>query len=124
MLAFLEKIATGFWATIWRVVALITPFFTQARYLKGVGRGLLWVLPITLVAATLVGLWWLNNYPLKLYEYVPSQISALRYFFLPILFGIAYLLCWLGVWLWRLLQPEADLVEFPDVEQAWREGVA
>lgn len=122
MLTLLEKIAATFWKTLLRLVALFTPFFTQARYLQGMGRALLWTLHIFLVLATLAGLYFLN-WKLGIFKDVASSVPWLRDFYLPLLFCIAYLLCWLGLWLWRLLQPEAELVEFPDIEQAWREGV-
>lgn len=125
MLALLEKIASAFWSTIWRVVALFTPFFTQSRYLKSIGRGLAWIVHIVFVIGIFVGLFWVNWY-FEVDRYIKSPIlrnAGLQNFWLPILWGLVYILAWLGWWLWRLLGPEEDLIEFPDIEQAWDEAV-
>jgi hypothetical protein len=125
MLAFLEKLATGFWTTIWRVVSLITPFFSQSQYLRQLGRGLAWTLHVIFVLAIIVGLWFLNQYwELGVMVRSPGMRRLhLEKAWLPVLFILVYLLGWLGFWLWKLLGPEEDLIEFGDISEAWDEGV-
>jgi hypothetical protein len=123
LLALLEKIASGFWTTIWRIAALITPFFTQSRYLRGLGRGLMWVIHVFAVAAILAGLWWINHRYLNRMIKSPLLIRLhLEDFWLPVLVFLIYILSWLAYWLWKLLGPEEDLIEFPDIEEAWEEA--
>src|SRR5438067_13053008 len=105
MLAFLEKIATGFWTVIYRVITLVTPFFTQSRYLKPLGRGLAWVIHIAAVVGVLIGLWFVNQYFGLDVLVKPPRLRSLGIHkaWLPILFVLVYILSWLGYWLWKLL---------------------
>jgi hypothetical protein len=121
MLSFLEKVATGFWNLIRRVVGLVLPFFTETRELKALGRGLRWTLHVVLLAGILVGLWWLNR---ALGVSGAVRERWLQDYFLPVVFLLIYVLLWLGWWLWKLLTPEAEEADFPDIEAAWDEAVA
>ncbi len=121
MLAFVEKIALAFWSTLGRIGTLFMPFLAKKGWFRGIGRGLYWVLHIIMVAALLVGLYWLNQrYELWRVLKVKESIGQ---FFLPILFILIYILGWLGWWLWSLMRPEDDTSDFPDIDAAWEEGV-
>jgi ImcF (intracellular multiplication and macrophage-killing)-related protein len=80
-----------------------------------------WVLHILLVAAILVGLWYAND-RLDLERILGGPWPFLRTIWLPLLFLLFYVLCWLGAWLWYLLGPEHETGEFPDLLVAWTEG--
>jgi hypothetical protein len=121
VLTLLEKLASGFWNLIRRIVGLILPFFTEARELKALGRGLRWGLHILLLAGILAGLWWANR-ALNIPRLVKER--TLQDVFLPLIFLLIYVLLWLGWWLWKLLTPEAEEADFPDIEEAWDEAVA
>jgi hypothetical protein len=80
---------------------------------------LLWALHVVVVLAILVGLWYINYY-YDLERVLRSPWPILHKVWLPLLFLLAYLLAWLGWWLWQLLGPDRDTGEFPDIDEAWR----
>ncbi len=126
MLNFLERIAFGFWDVIRRLVGLIVPFVSQARDFRGIGRWLRWTLAFLVLAGILLGLWWVNEkFEVYLYiQHAPSPFGInLARFFLPIIALLIYLMIWIGWWVWKLLRPEAEIAEFPDIEQSWEEAV-
>src|SRR5262249_59835349 len=97
----------------------------QSRYLRSLGRGLAWVIHILAVVGILVGLEWVQLY-FELDRLIKSSFLQNLYIhkvWLPAMFVLVYILSWLGYWLWKLLGPEEDLIEFPDIEQAWDEAV-
>ncbi len=100
------------------VVGLVFPFFAKAAKHRTTWSALRWLLHVIIIAAILVGLFFLNRY-LGLSGFVKSDIGVLRDGFLPILFLLAYVLGWLGWWLWKLLLPGEDESAFPDIDQAW-----
>jgi hypothetical protein len=107
-----------------RMVGYILPLAGKAAGAPGLGKGIRWVLHILVVAAVLVGLYFLNlwlDIPIK---YLASRPQFLQYGFLPILFVISYVMCWLGWWLWTLLVTEEEHAEFPDINEAWDESLA
>jgi hypothetical protein len=75
-----------------------------------------------LVVIVLV-LWWLN-YVLDLDKVLRAPWPVLHQFWLPMLFLLGYALYWLGRILWKLLAPVAEISEFPDIDEAWDEGLA
>ncbi len=121
MLALVEKIAMAFWSTIGRIGTLFMPFLAKKGWFRGIGRGLYWVLHIVMLAGLLVGLYWLNGY-FNLDKHLGGP-QVLRHYWLPILFMLVYVLGWLGLWLWKLLGPEDDSSDFPDIDAAWEEAV-
>jgi hypothetical protein len=121
MLTFLERLASAFWTFCTRVGALILPFVGRARGLTQYGAGLLWTLRFILLAAAFVGLWLINKYVIP-DSWIRPPIKELRDWWLPILGALAYLLVVIGLWLLRLLGPEAEEEEFADIAQAWNEA--
>jgi hypothetical protein len=103
------------------LAGLVLPFFAKARDFQGMGPALRWAIHILLVAAILVGLYFLNQLP-KIYNNL-TRPEIVRAYWLPLLFIIVYVLGWLGWWLWRLLQPE-EIYSFPDIDAAWEEALA
>ena len=90
------------------------------------GRGpriVKWVLHGLLLALILVGLWFLNG-RLHLERNIRAPYRLLRETWLPTLFLLFYVLCWLGRALWKLLGPEQTAADHPDVDRAWEEGLA
>jgi hypothetical protein len=122
MLGFLEKIAFGFWDIIRRIVGLVFPFLSSTRELRRFGFVLRWLLHIGLLVGTLVGLWFLDWY-LDLPKYLrgPRWIRD-NHLWAPLIFLLLYVLSWLTYWIWKLLRPEAETAEFPDIDQAWDEA--
>ena len=86
------------------------------------GTILRWFLRLLILAAILLGLWLLNGY-LGLDRFVRAPRPFLRQVWLPLLFLLFYLLCWLGWSLWKLVGPDQLTSEFPDIDQAWDEAV-
>ena len=80
-----------------------------------------WFLHAVVLIAILVGLYFLNGY-LHIREMVPGH-ELLRKIWLPLLFLLSYVLCWLGYWLWTLLIIEDEFPEFPDISEAWDEAI-
>lgn len=125
MLTFLERMAAGFWSFSYRVVGLILPFFTRTRDVRQLGRTLWWILHVVLVLVVLGVCYWLNTY-FNLGELLQAPTVfgiRLKDFWLPILFLLLYTLAWLGWWIWQLLGPEEDQVEYPDIDEAWEEAL-
>src|SRR5215831_19098519 len=102
------------WRSIRYTIGLILPVFSQAREYRGAMASLRWVLHIILVAAILVGLYFLNRFS-GLEGLVFSSHPVLRSCWLPIFFLLIYVLGWLGWWLWKLLLPGGDEPTFPDI---------
>jgi hypothetical protein len=101
--------------------SLVLPFLSRARRSTLLLRILLWTIHVVIVAAILVGLWFLSK-ALKIDFNIPSSSWVLREFWLPILFLLVYILCWLGWWVWKLLVTDDSYTEFPDITEAWEEA--
>jgi hypothetical protein len=126
-----KKWVVFFWGFVAILAALVLPFLLRTQAFRRLGgRGLRWALHLTAVVGVLVLLTWLNR-ALALEELVKDHLLPfpgtrgihLNHYWLPILFGLVYLLGWLGWWLWQLLRPEEDLGEVPDIHAAWEEAV-
>jgi hypothetical protein len=122
MLSLLVKLASGFWNTVRRLAGLIIPFLAKAGDFRGVAPGVLRFLGILLLIAILFLLWGVN-WKFDLSPNVLAPYPVLSDFFLPIIGFLVYIIIWLGWWLWRLLGPEAEESDFPDIDQAWDEAV-
>jgi hypothetical protein len=105
------------------LIGLFLPAVGKVRGAPDVGKGVRWALHILVVAAILVGLWFLNQLPDVLRQ-MPGTYEQLRHNWLPLLFAITYVLCWLGWWLWTLLVTEDEHAEFSDITEAWDEARA
>src|SRR5262245_25227131 len=103
---FLERIAAAILGFCQRVVALITPFGRTTQFFR-MGAGLRAALHVIILVAVLVFLYWLND-KLGLDTAVsgPRFAPEIRFYWLPILFLLLYVMAWLGWWLWKLLGPE------------------
>lgn len=107
------------WYGLKWLAGLVLPVAEKVRGRATFGRGVRWALHVIVLAAILVGLWWLNrsDWLLALLRGRP-----LAHFWLPILFLLFYTLCWLGWWLWKLLVTDEEYAEFPDITAAWEEA--
>lgn len=103
-------------------LGLLFPVFARVGDFRHWGRVAYGVAHVLLLVAILVGLAFLNR-SLRLEELVVGPSRALRDLWLPLLFFLFYLICWVGWWLWKLLGPEAIRNEFPDIERAWSEAL-
>jgi type VI protein secretion system component VasK len=81
-----------------------------------------WILRLLILSLILVGLWFLNSF-LGIDRYVRAPRNFLRQLWLPLLFLLFYILCWLGWSLWKLVGPDQLTSSFPDIDQAWDEAV-
>jgi hypothetical protein len=116
MLAFLKR--------IWGAVAgLFLPVLGKARGSQGLATGLRWTIHLVLLAAALIGLYFLNKVGSFPDLVKPSAFPAVRDFWLPILGLLLYGLVWLGWWLWKLLTPEEEVSDFPDIDAAWDQAM-
>src|SRR3954453_13868629 len=95
---------SAIFAKLSAVVGLVFPFFAKAAKARSTWSALRWILHIIIIIGILVGLYFLNRW-LGLSSFVKSDIAVLRDGFLSILFLLAYVLGWLGWWLWKLLLP-------------------
>jgi IcmF-related N-terminal domain len=123
MLDFLERVMAGFLSFCQRVIALITPFGRTTQFFR-MGAGLRSALHVIILVVVLVFLYWLND-KLGLDKAVkgPSFAPEIRFYWLPILFLLLYVMAWLGWWLWKLLGPEEYSTDFPDIDEAWDEAL-
>ncbi len=110
------------WDGIRQVIGLVLPVFSRARDLGRIGQGVRTVLHIVLLVLIVGVLWFLNQWPrLELYNLVSSP--TFNKIWLPVLFLLIYGLSWLGWVLWKLLLPEEESSDFPDIDEAWDEAV-
>jgi hypothetical protein len=117
----MQRILTWLGSKLRGLVGLILPVFSQARSSAGVGQAVRWVLHLVILAAILVGLYFLGQ-TFHIEKYIPRQ-PLLRKAWLPILFLLVYALCWLSWWLWKLLVSEEEPSYFPDIDAAWEAGL-
>jgi hypothetical protein len=116
----------GFFTRVWDALkwlaGLMLPVAGKVRG-AGFSRGVRWFLHVVVLAAILVGLYFLNDRLLSLLgRRVEAKLGILRHIWLPLLFMLFYVLCWLGWWLWTLLVTEDEYVQFPDITEAWEEA--
>lgn len=104
------------------VGGLLMPMFAPARDVRRVGPALRWVLHAVLFALVVGGLYAAHRW-LDLDRYLRLPSPAFRDLWLPLLFVLVYVLCWLGRWLWDVLSPEREASAFPDIDLAWQEAV-
>ena len=81
----------------------------------------LWTLHVLLLVAIVCGLWALGRY-YRVDSALLSPLPRLHGIWLPLLFVLLYAAGWLAWWFVRLLTDPAD-GEFPDVLDAWNEGL-
>lgn len=93
------------------------------KFMRFMVRALLWILLFAILAAMLVGLWYLNDY-LNLERVLGGPWPALRPYWLPLLLVLFCVSCYVGYQLFRSLGPDRDIVEFADLEEAWLEARA
>ncbi len=80
------------------------------------------VLHIVLVIIVFVALCYVN-WVFDLDKVLRSPWPILHRVWLPLLFLLGYALCWLGWYLWKTLGPEGEPEPYPDIDEAWAEGV-
>ncbi|MFL5342361.1 MAG: type VI secretion protein IcmF/TssM N-terminal domain-containing protein [Gemmataceae bacterium] len=112
-------------ALLRRFAGLIFPVFAKVGDFR-IPSAVKWFLHFMLLGLILAGLWYLNNRVpgINVQKYVPVSNHYVRNFYLPILFGLIYLLCWFVWWVWKLLGPDEETSDFPDIDDAWFDGAA
>jgi type VI protein secretion system component VasK len=111
------------WNGLKKLAGLFHPVFARARDWRRYSTPVRWVLHFALIALVLVGLGFLNYY-FDLERYLRTPLPILRKVWLPLLFLLVYVNIWLGWWLWRLLGPDKETSEFPDLDTAWEKALA
>src|SRR5262245_41478348 len=111
---------TSLWNGIVSVGSWLMPLApeTGGRRLNPVVR---WVIHLLVLTLILIGLHLLNRWT-KLADLIP-RVPFLAYNWLPILFLLISLRGWISWWLWKLLMPEVETSNFPDIDAAWNEAV-
>lgn len=102
------------------VATLILPMLGRAA--GGLRPWLFWGIHVLLVVGILAGLFWLNRY-WDLPRYLEAPTEWLAQAWLPVLFGLLYLILWAGFWFWRTARPEAASSPYPDLDEAWDAGL-
>ncbi len=80
-----------------------------------------WALHLALLLLILLLLFLLNQY-LEISGWIPGRFRILAKSWLPILFLLLYGMTWIAWWLWLLL-PTPEGPEFPEIFDAWQQGV-
>src|SRR5581483_4287908 len=89
------------------------------------GTPLRTLLQLLLLGAVLAVLLVLNQLPEVDQKFsAPRFAPWLRGIWLPLLFALVVAMGWASWWLWRLILPETDRTEYPDIDAAWDEAVA
>jgi hypothetical protein len=115
---------TKIWIGITQLFGLILPFLSRATDFRHWAPGLKVAIRVLLLVIILVLLWFINNYVFDRTRLLGFGPPALRPYWLPILFLLFVCLSWLGWWLWKLLTPEVESSDFPDIDAAWDEARA
>jgi hypothetical protein len=97
------------------VAGALVPMFVRPNRPVAVA----WLLHLLLVAALVVGAFFLQNNFTKLYAWVDKAPDWFRPFWLPALLLLVYALLWAAAWLWAQLAPEQASVVYPDLDDAW-----
>jgi hypothetical protein len=109
------------WERLKGLAAVLFPSPEWVRAARGFAPALIWALHVLLVAAALVGLYFLGQY-IRSPTWVAGS-TFLRAAWLPILVLLCYLLVWLSWVLWKLLGAE-EASAFPDIDTAWQQAKA
>jgi hypothetical protein len=117
------RFLTAIWYGFTQLMGLILPFFGRAADFRRWGPAVRWTVRLILLAVILLLLYYLNHLlgPVKWLGRAPPWLQP---YWLPSLFLLFCALSWLAWWLWKLLLPEAESNEFPDIDQAWDEARA
>jgi hypothetical protein len=99
----------GILAYYWTRLKVLAPF-------------LRWLLHVAAVITTVILLGYLNAQS-RLDLVLLSPFPRLHTVWLPLLYLLMYGLMWLMWWLYRLLGPDNDFGEFPDIDKAWDEAL-
>lgn len=121
-MTFLRLILTPFRYTLAAIFPMFAGRAASASTDAAKGRGprvLKWVLHGLVLGLILFGLWLLNGW-LHLERNIRAPYTLLRETWLPTLFLLFYILCWLGRALWKLLGPEQTAADHPDVDSTLR----
>lgn len=81
-----------------------------------------WVLHAGFVLISLICLAYLDV-AFEFDKVVRAPLPALRVLWLPILFLLVYGLAWLAWWTWKVATSAGDPSRFPDLDEAWQEGL-
>ena len=115
------NVTNGIGAGLKSVGGLVLPMFASARDVRRISAPVRWALHAILLVIILLALYAVHRWQdLDRYLWLPSP--SFRNLWLPLLFLLVYVLCWLGRWLWELLGLEQESVVFPDIDQAWQEA--
>lgn len=112
---------TWLWSWLTFLGQTIVPLFAKTPW-RGVLGVLRWFIHFLFVALILVALGYLN-YRFDLEKVLRSPWPVLHKIWLPFLFFLLYILCWLGYWLYLLLGPERLPASFPEIDAAWSEAM-
>lgn len=107
------------WSLVTKAFGLVLSIFPSP---SSVGK-LKPAIPAAIFVGVLI-LLTLLNYALDLDRVILAPWAFLRRLWLPILFVLVWVLCWLGWWLWRLLNLDEDVALYPDIDAAWNEALA
>lgn len=110
------------WSLLKAAASIALPLVKEVPW-RGFPAVLRWVLHFLILGLVLVGLWYLNGY-FHLEKALRGPWPRLHQVWLPLLFLLVYLLAWLGFRLYRLLGPEHESSEFPDIDAVWKEAMA
>src|SRR5262245_16787506 len=103
------------------LIGLVLPLFSPAS-VQRMSRVLFLVLHVAFVIGIIVGLWFINWY-FKFGQSLRIQSEILASLWLPIIFILFYVICWLSWWLGKLLIFEEEASNFPDIDEAWNAAV-
>jgi hypothetical protein len=118
----LDKVRLGF--------GMILPIFAEARDTRNWPAWLRWSLHLVLLGLILYGLVWLQGSDTGIGRWLREYLAArahggfLYTYWLPVVFMVVYLLCWVGYGLYKLFAADEESSEFPDIERAWKQAVA
>jgi len=106
----------------WLGGAIVAPL-ANLRHVSGIGRIIRCAVHVAAVILVLVGLGFVN-YWFQLDTLLVTPLPVLRYVWLPVLFGLCYLLVVLGWYVCRSLLASDQSSPHQDLDDAWQQAVS
>lgn len=104
------------------LIGLVIPLFSDAADFRSWPLWFKVLIHVIILGVIFWGLWYLNSFPFVQNLLITNAKTFIREIYLPLIFALVYILSWLGFFWWKLLS-KGDAAEFPDIAEAWAEGI-
>ena len=111
-------------AGLQKLGGLILPSLARAGDFASLSPPIKLAIRLLILAVVLVILGVINQVAgIKSIVAPPERIKFVGLIWLPLLFFLVLVFCWLIAWLWGQVGPDRSETSFPDIDRAWNEAV-